>query len=818
MKNTLVVLVLTPLVLGVGAAGLAVASGAPPVTDPPQADFRGGYGNGTRIASPYHRANATSILYLPPERLAAGAPFFQQKANVFLPPGPAPPDGWPVVFMTLFGGGGAALPVDQVEDDGVPTDRLWEALNAGLAVVNWGAPPVRDGRGMFYPPGHPSGRYESFARTDDSNFKDAEWILQYFKQPAIVAAWNLDPTRYATYASSQGSLNTLWATMGPDRARATGSAQVRTSTRVRAVVAVGAEGSIWAYDQGPTLATNTPKLFEQSAMPGVPADTLSQVDEQLQKDASFSRWMTQSAAARANNAVQPVCLLYVEPVKMVGGLPVDLTLDAFGDPNLHDTIGQPYVHDSWNFLIHVRKLLDISAASYDFHVTQGQSVFALEESVAATLAPPNDLFTDTYTGPIFGTEQTRLGVNFLRRHLLLPLRGEMPLRVHFTDESRGAVSTWQWDFGDGTGATTPHPVHTYTTPGTFAVSLTVTGPGGSDGTTQLGYVEVGGAPSAGLADPSFELQVAGAPPGVPWSILDGGDHLVASASVLPDHGMPSEGDKWLEVSAAGTNDAAPPSNPGGLTVPPVGGAGVGQSFTLEPGAAVLRFDAAFLRNGTANDAAFNDWMSVDVGDGATTWNLFYADTFTPTPQVSARHGLPMTDVVRGRADLATLFPGWTPATVFTLTVQVGNGGDGAAPSRGYVDFFAQGPPAAAVVRNGSGVNPLCYTSTTLPMVGETWFAAIDTAGHPGAGWTLIVGYDQPWPGTATPFGELLVATEALGGVGLFQSLAPSGGGVATHANGVPDDLSLPGFIAYTQGVILGGYAELGNAVDLELGF
>jgi PKD repeat protein len=68
--------------------------------------------------------------------------------------------------------------------------------------------------------------------------------------------------------------------------------------------------------------------------------------------------------------------------------------------------------------------------------------------------------------------------------------GEAPLDVAFTDESTGSPTTWLWDFGDGATATTANPNHTYTSIGSYAVSLTV-----SDGTTantqtKTGYVTV----------------------------------------------------------------------------------------------------------------------------------------------------------------------------------------------------------------------------------------------------------------------------------------------------------------------------------------
>jgi PKD repeat protein len=48
-----------------------------------------------------------------------------------------------------------------------------------------------------------------------------------------------------------------------------------------------------------------------------------------------------------------------------------------------------------------------------------------------------------------------------------------PFTATFTDYSINAVA-WFWDFGDGTTSTAQHPVHVYTQPGSYNVSLTIT--------------------------------------------------------------------------------------------------------------------------------------------------------------------------------------------------------------------------------------------------------------------------------------------------------------------------------------------------------
>ena len=58
--------------------------------------------------------------------------------------------------------------------------------------------------------------------------------------------------------------------------------------------------------------------------------------------------------------------------------------------------------------------------------------------------------------------------------------GLPPLSIQFNDTSAGNPTGWAWDFGDGATSTDRDPVHTYTSVGTYPVTLTVTGPFGSD--------------------------------------------------------------------------------------------------------------------------------------------------------------------------------------------------------------------------------------------------------------------------------------------------------------------------------------------------
>ncbi len=62
--------------------------------------------------------------------------------------------------------------------------------------------------------------------------------------------------------------------------------------------------------------------------------------------------------------------------------------------------------------------------------------------------------------------------------------------VQFTDTSTCIPMTWSWSFGDGGTSTEQNPVHSYTTPGTYTVTLTVTNTKGSDTEAKQHYLTV----------------------------------------------------------------------------------------------------------------------------------------------------------------------------------------------------------------------------------------------------------------------------------------------------------------------------------------
>ena len=69
-----------------------------------------------------------------------------------------------------------------------------------------------------------------------------------------------------------------------------------------------------------------------------------------------------------------------------------------------------------------------------------------------------------------------------------PTSGFVPFGVQFTDASTGLLVSWLWSFGDGGISTEQNPLHTYSTPSTFTVSLTVSNGSGGSIQTRTNYI------------------------------------------------------------------------------------------------------------------------------------------------------------------------------------------------------------------------------------------------------------------------------------------------------------------------------------------
>lgn len=144
-----------------------------------------------------------------------------------------------------------------------------------------------------------------------------------------------------------------------------------------------------------------------------------------------------------------------------------------------------------------------------------------------------------------------------------PTSGDAPLTVAFTDLSIDSVNTWLWEFGDNATSTDQNPTHEYINPGDFSVTLTVTGPGGSDTLVKTDYIVVSypapsanfeGSPTSGTAplDVTFTDLSVDSVNTWTWDFGDGG----TSTFQFPVHTYVTAGtySVTLEVSGPGGSD------------------------------------------------------------------------------------------------------------------------------------------------------------------------------------------------------------------------------------------------------------------------
>lgn len=276
--------------------------------------------------------------------------------------------------------------------------------------------------------------------------------------------------------------------------------------------------------------------------------------------------------------------------------------------------------------------------------------------------------------------------------------------VTFTDASSGDISTYSWDFDDATASPTtastagPHDV-TFNTPGTYNISLTVTGPGGSDTETKNGFITV--------LDP-------------PTSANAGSPQSTCLNNTTLSGNTPSNGSgQWTLVSGTGTitNATSPNTTVTGLGV----GANVFRwTITAAPQCSPSTDDVTITRTGglTASDAGPNQSLCASSanlaantpGGGETgTWTVSsgtgtFSNANDPTATVS---GLSV------------------GANIFIWTISNGSCPD----ETDEVEITREEDPTAS---NAGADQTVCATNATLagntPSVGSGTWTVVSGAG------------------------------------------------------------------------------------------
>lgn len=114
------------------------------------------------------------------------------------------------------------------------------------------------------------------------------------------------------------------------------------------------------------------------------------------------------------------------------------------------------------------------------------------------------------------------------RFVAQPASGNAPLTVHFTSLSGGDITSYNWDFGDGTSSISRDPNHTYTQSNTYSVTLRVRGPAGTAQAqmgVQVGTLQASFTPSLTTGSAPLQVQFTDSSSGQPrawaWNFGDG---------------------------------------------------------------------------------------------------------------------------------------------------------------------------------------------------------------------------------------------------------------------------------------------------------
>jgi PKD repeat protein len=240
-------------------------------------------------------------------------------------------------------------------------------------------------------------------------------------------------------------------------------------------------------------------------------------------------------------------------------------------------------------------------------------------TVQLTVTGPGGSNTATQTGYITVTAPPPPVAAFSAT----PTTGLAPLPVQFTDASTGSISTWSWNFGDGTTSTVQNPPHIYSTAGIYTVNLTVTGPGGS--ATKAAAITVTAPPppvATFSATPTtghapllviFTDASTGSVSTWSWNFGDG----TTSSAQNPQHIYSTPGIYTVSLTVNGPSGATTATKANAITVQ-TNPAGLVAAYSCDEGSGTTLTDVSgYGNNGTLSGAT---WTTAGKFGGALSFN------------------------------------------------------------------------------------------------------------------------------------------------------------------------------------------------------
>lgn len=275
----------------------------------------------------------------------------------------------------------------------------------------------------------------------------------------------------------------------------------------------------------------------------------------------------------------------------------------------------------------------------------------------------------------------RVGADVVADFTATPTRGVAPLAVQFTDASSSAapLTSWLWNFGDGTTSTERNPLHTYASPGPYSVTLTAANAYRYHSITKTNLITVvPGVVASFEANKTagesplavhFTDQSTGNPTAWSWNFGDG----TTSDLQNPDHTYDSAGIFSVTLTASNADSTNTLTRTNLITV-------FGQvtaSFSASPTEGQASLTVQFTDLSTGGPTAWS-W---DFGDGETstlqnpshTYESagVYSVNLTVSNAISTSVPVTQTDYIRVSAPVAptAAFSGTPLSGTMPLTVQ-----------------------------------------------------------------------------------------------------------------------------------------------------
>jgi PKD repeat protein len=206
-----------------------------------------------------------------------------------------------------------------------------------------------------------------------------------------------------------------------------------------------------------------------------------------------------------------------------------------------------------------------------------------------------------------------------------PTSGNAPLNVSFTDASTGSPTLWKWYFSDGTNSTDQNPVHTFSKPGLYFVTLTAGNGGGSSSVTKSSYIAVSNSintpvaafsasPTSGSAplNVSFTDASTGSPTSWKWYFSDG----TTSTDQNPVHTFSKPG--LYSVSLAASNA--------------IGSSSMTKSSYITVSNSLTAPVAAFSADPISGSSPLNVSFTDASAGSPTSWKWYFSDGTNTTDQ------------------------------------------------------------------------------------------------------------------------------------------------------------------------------------------